>query len=203
MLRRIGSKQSAQCSIVRPIGDEVMKSLLALAFRFIKPKIKIDGEFLFLYSAFRIGNIYWLYAPALNIGVSRHDRHQIPVIAQIIGVHEDENVGIFAIRVDCHELLVCFVNVPHEPIEDRVMAQAADQFPRPGGLQFFINPVIVLYMLSFAKSDELARSENAEVRRFSLADFRSGEPLGLEAAPLLIGFSELFPDIDHRYSIIQ
>ena len=84
--------------------------------------------------------------------------------------------------VDCHELLVCFVNVPHEPIEDRVMAQAADQFPRPGGLQFFIKPVIVLYMLGFAKSDEPARSENAEVRRFSFADFRSGEPLALGRA---------------------
>jgi hypothetical protein len=36
------------------------------------------------------------------------------------------------------------VNVPYEPIEDRVMAQATDQLPRHGGFQFFIKPVIVL-----------------------------------------------------------
>lgn len=203
MLRRIGAKQRTQCGIMRPIRDEVMESLLPFALWFVKPEIKINREFLFLDSAFRICRIYRLYAPVLNIGVPRHHRYQIPVIALLIGVHEDENVGIFAIGVDCRELLVCFVNVPHEPIEDRVMAQAADQFSRPGSFQFVIEPVIVLYMLGFAKGDELAQSENAEVRRLSLADLRSGEPLGLETVPLPIGFRELFPPIDHSYSLMR
>jgi len=144
MLRRTGTKQRAQRGIMRSISDEVMESFLVFAFRFIKAEIKIDGRFLFLYSAFRICRIYRFYAPALNIGVPRHDRRQIPVVALLIGVHKDEEVGIFAFRVDCGELLGCFVNVPYEPIEDRVMAQATDQLPRHGGFQFFIKPVIVL-----------------------------------------------------------
>jgi hypothetical protein len=48
-----------------------------------------------------------------------------------------------------------FVDVTHEAIKDGVVPQAADDLQRLSGLQFFVQPAVMLHMLGFAKSDQL------------------------------------------------